>query len=93
MDFLPSLSPEHGEDIVTHKLFTEVIYVDVLDAHGLGLAAHRAELLALYAWPQSHLLNANSGYARWRCATQMSKAAGACFKTYGNACMGKWGRL
>lgn len=48
-------SPEHGEDKVAHKLLTQVVNVNLLDARCLGLLACRLQLLPLqdvcHTWP------------------------------------------
>jgi hypothetical protein len=41
------IGPEHREDEILDELFADVLDVDFLDAHHLGLLARRLELFAL----------------------------------------------
>ncbi len=45
--FVERIHPEHREDEIAHEFFAEILDVDVLDTHELGLLARRLELLAL----------------------------------------------
>jgi len=47
LTFVDGVGAEHREDEVTHEFFAQVVDVDFLDAHGLGLGAGRLDLLAL----------------------------------------------
>ena len=41
------IGAEHGENEIPDELLAQVVDVDFLDAHGLGLGAGRLDLLAL----------------------------------------------
>ncbi len=45
--FVDGVGTEHREHEVAHELFAQIIDVDFLDAHGLGLGACRLDLLTL----------------------------------------------
>jgi len=40
-------TPEHGEDVVLHKLLSQIVDVDLLDPHLLCLAPDRIQLFPL----------------------------------------------
>src|SRR5690606_26643409 len=42
--FVDGVGAEHREDEIAHEFFAQVVDVDFLDAHGLGLGAGRLDL-------------------------------------------------
>ena len=47
LPLIERIGPEHGEDEIAHELLAQVVHIDLLHAHGLGLGAGRLQLLAL----------------------------------------------
>ena len=44
---IDGVGPEHREDVVAHEFLAQILDIDLLDAHHLGLLARRLQLLAL----------------------------------------------